>query len=79
MGTAQTILKVIKYANKVWQGLKDKKEVDWIAECTVNGQHNQLPRGQNEYPDKQDKTWYHFCYHLDTNFRQITQTNALSF
>ena len=73
MGTASTILKVIKYANQVWQGLKDKKEVDWIAECTVDGQHNQLPRGQNEYPDKQDKTWYHFCYHLDKNFRQITQ------
>ena len=73
MGTASTILKVIKYANKVWQGLKDRKEVDWIAECTVDGQYNQLPRGQNEYPDKKDRTWYHFCYHLDKNFRQITQ------
>ena len=73
MGTAQTILKVIKYANKIWQGLKDRKEVDWLAECTVNGQHNQLARNKNEYPDLKDRTWYHFCYHLNADFRQITQ------
>ena len=73
MGTASTVLKVIKYANKIWQGLKDKKEVDWIAECTVDGQYNQLPRGQYEYPDKKDKTWYHFCYHLNSDYREITQ------
>ena len=73
MGTASTILKVIKYANKLWQGLKDKKEVDWLAECSVDGKYNQLPRWRTHYPELNDKTFYHFCYHLNSDFRQITQ------
>ena len=73
MGTASTILKVIKYANKIWQGLKDRKEVDWIAECTVDGQYNEVTRNKYHYPDLKVRDWYHFCYHLNSDFRQITQ------
>lgn len=73
MGTASTVLKVIKYANKLWQGLKDRKEVDWLAECTVDGRFSELPRGQTHYPDLNDRTYYHFCYYLNEDFRQIIQ------
>ena len=72
-GTASTILKVIKYANKLWQGLKDRKEVDWIAECMVDGKNNELPRWRTHYPELKDETIYHFCYHLNSDFRLIIQ------
>ena len=73
MGTASTILKVIKYANKLWQGLKDRKEVDWLAECSVDGQYNQLARWRTHYPELNDRTYYHFCYHLNKEYREIIQ------
>ena len=73
MGTASTILKIIKNANKLWQGIGEKKQVEWLAECTSEGTGNTVPKNKAYHVDMIGNQYYYFCYHLNPDYRQVIQ------
>ena len=72
MGEIEAIIKVIKKVNQIWQGLGKNKEIDFMAECSVDGTYNEVPRGVDQHSFAADQPKY-FCYHLNKTNRQVIQ------